>query len=295
VIECVPNVSEGRDRAVIEEIASAVDLAGARLLDIHSDSDHHRSVFTFVGEEAEVADTVRSLCRVAVERVDLTGHRGTHPRMGAVDVVPFVPLGRPTMDDCVRLARSTGEAIAEELEIPVYLYAEAATRPERANLATIRRGSFERFAERIRRPEWAPDYGPPRIHPTAGVVAVGARSFLVAYNVVLASGDLAIAKAVAAAVRERDGGLPGLKALGMALASRALVQVSMNLTDITATPVPEAFAAVEHEALKRGVEVAESEIVGLVPRAAMAGASANDIQLCGDLSELILEERIARS
>jgi len=295
VIECVPNVSEGRDRAAIEEIASAVGLVGARLLDVHSDSDHDRSVFSFVGEETEVLDAALALCRVAAERIDLTRHRGTHPRMGAIDVVPFVPLGDATMSDCVRLARKAGEEIAEELGIPVYLYAEAATRAERKNLAVIRRGGFERFGEKIERPEWAPDFGPRRIHPTAGVVAIGARPFLVAYNVVLASDDLDIARAVSAIVRERDGGLPGVKALGMSLASRGLVQVSMNLTDITSTTVPQAFGAVRQEAARRGVEVVESEIVGLVPRAAIACATGADILLAGALDAKILEERIASS
>ncbi|MFC2100115.1 glutamate formimidoyltransferase, partial [Candidatus Bipolaricaulota bacterium] len=295
MIECVANVSEGRDRAAIEKIASAVDLVGARLLDVHSDPDHHRSVFTFAGEEAEVLDAVLSLCRVAAQRIDLTRHAGTHPRMGAIDVVPFVPLGDAAMSDCVRLARRAGAEIAEELGIPVYLYGAAATCEERANLAGIRRGGFERFAEKIGRPGWAPDFGPQRIHPTAGVVAVGARSFLVAYNVVLGTNGLDVAKAVAAAIRERNGGLPGVKALGMSLASRGLAQVSMNLVDITRTTVPEVFGAVQREAARHGVRVTESEIVGLVPRAAMAGATGGDIRLAGDLEAKILEERIASS
>jgi glutamate formiminotransferase len=295
VIECVPNGSEGRDRAAIEEIASAVGLVGARLLDVHSDPDHHRSVFTFIGEGSEVVDAVLSLCRVAARMIDLTRHAGTHPRMGAIDVVPFVPLGDETMSDCVRLARCAGDEIAKEFGIPVYLYGAAATREERRNLAMIRSGGFERFREKIERPEWAPDFGPHQIHPTAGVTAVGARSFLVAYNVVLATNDLDVAKSVAAAIRERGGGLPGVKALGMLLGTRGLVQVSMNLTDVMRTTVPQAFDAVRHAAAQLGVETIESEIVGLVPRAAMAGKTGTDILLAGDLGAKVLEGRIASS
>jgi len=295
VIECIPNVSEGRDRATIDEIASAVDLVGAHLLDIHSDTDHNRSVFTFVGERAVLADAVLALCRVAERRIDLTLHHGMHPRMGAVDVVPFVPLAGESMNDCVQLSRDVGKRIADELEIPVYLYAEAATRPGRRNLAAIRRGGFERFGVKISRLEWQPDFGPRRIHPTAGAAAVGARGFLVAFNVVLDTDDLDVARAIASAVRERDGGLPGVKALGMRLASRDLAQVSMNLTDIEATTVHDVFDAVRGEANRRRAGIKESEIVGLVPRAALGGASASDILLAGDLGEMILEDRIASS
>jgi len=293
VIESVPNVSEGRNRATIDEIASAVRLAGARLLDVHSDVDHNRSVFTFVGGENDVAEGTLSLCRVAVRRVDLGKHRGTHPRMGAIDVVPFVPLDDASMSVCIRLATETGRRIAEEFDIPVYLYGESATRPERANLAEIRRGGFERFGEKISNSAWAPDFGPKRVHPTAGVVAVGARPFLVAYNVVLETKDVEAARQTARAVRERDGGLPGVKALGMILESRGLAQVSMNLTNVRATTVFDAFEAVRHEAARRGIGVRESEIVGLVPRVALGGATETGIQLVGSLSDRILEVRAA--
>lgn len=295
MIESVPNVSEGRNRATIEEIASAVRHVGVRLLDVHSDVDHNRSVFTFVGGENDVAEAALSLCRVAVRRIDLGEHRGTHPRMGAVDVVPFVPLNDVSMPVCVQLATETGRRIAEELGVAVYLYGECASRPGRANLAEIRRGGFERFGEKITNSEWAPDFGPKRVHPMAGVVAVGARPFLVAYNVVLDTSDVEAAQRIARAVRERDGGLPGVKALGMMLESRGLAQVSMNLTNVRATTVLDAFEAVCHEAACRGIEVRESEIVGLVPRAALGGATEAGIRLVGSLSDRVLEVRMASS
>jgi glutamate formiminotransferase len=292
VIECVPNVSEGRDRAAIDGIVAAVAASGCRVLDLHVDPDHHRSVVTFVGEEDELFEGALALAREAMARIDLRVQRGVHPRMGAIDVIPFVPLQAATMTDCVRLARRVGRAIGEGLEIPVFLYEAAAASEVRRSLATIRKGQFEGLGKKLGQPEWAPDFGPRRPHPTAGVAAVGARGFLVAFNVVLGTDDLSIARGIAGAIREANGGLKGVKALGLALASREVVQVSMNLTDIGATNLPAAYARVEREAACRGVSVVESEIVGLVPRAAAAGATTADLRLDRDLEGVILENRL---
>jgi glutamate formiminotransferase len=292
VIECIPNVSEGRDRVAIDGIVAAVAASGCRVLDLHVDPDHHRSVVTFVGEADELFEGALALAREATARIDLRAQRGVHPRMGAVDVIPFVPLQAATMTDCVRLARRVGRAIGEGLEIPVFLYEAAASSEARRSLATIREGQFEGLRKKLDQPEWAPDFGPRRPHPTAGAAAVGARGFLVAFNVVLGTGDLSIARGIAGAIREANGGMKGVKALGLALASRELVQVSMNLTDIGATNLPAAYERVEREAACRGVSVVESEIVGLVPRAAAGGATTADLRLDRDLEGVILENRL---
>ena len=293
MIECVPNVSEGRDPAVVDALAQEVASAGCRVLDLHLDPDHNRSVLTFVGEEDVLFDGALALARTAADRIDLRAQSGVHPRMGAVDVVPFVPLDGAAMSDCVRLARRVGRAFGEELGIPVFLYEQAAASEARRNLATIRRGQFEGLAAKLDRPEWTPDFGPRRPHPTAGVTAVGARGFLVAYNIVLRSDNLGIARQVAAAVREAGGGLKGVKALGLPLASRELVQVSMNLTDVEATNLLAAYDRVDREAASLGISVVESEIVGLVPRAAVGGATTESLRLDRDLKDAILENRLA--
>jgi len=295
MIESVPNLSEGRDRESIEQIADAVRASGVRLLDIHADSDHNRSVLTFVGERDDVVSGVLALIEAALERIDISQHHGEHPRIGAVDVVPFVPLSGSTMQDCIDVAREAGEAIGTRFGIPVFLYEAAATHPERRNLADLRRGGPAGIAERMHTDAGKPDFGPARLHPSAGAMAVGARPFLVAYNVNLASDDIDGAKAIAAAIRASDGGLPGLKALGVMLHTRGLAQVTMNLTDITATTVPEAFDAVRREADRRGVGVLESEVVGLLPRAALAGAATDDLLLTRDVEEIVLEDRITSS
>jgi glutamate formiminotransferase len=292
VIECIPNVSEGRDRVAIDGIVAAVAASGCRVLDLHVDPDHHRSVVTFVGEADELFEGALALAREATARIDLRAQRGVHPRLGSVDVIPFVPLQAATMTDCVRLARRVGRAIGEGLEIPVFLYEAAASSEARRSLATIREGQFEGLRKKLDQPEWAPDFGPRRPHPTAGAAAVGARGFLVAFNVVLGTGDLSIARGIAGAIREANGGMKGVKALGLALASRELVQVSMNLTDIGATNLPAAYERVEREAACRGVSVVESEIVGLVPRAAAGGATTADLRLDRDLEGVILENRL---
>ncbi|MGH9749863.1 MAG: glutamate formimidoyltransferase [Candidatus Polarisedimenticolia bacterium] len=293
LVECVPNVSEGRDPDLVAALAQAARRAGpARLVDLSSDPDHNRSVFTFAGAPRDVLAAIEALVAAAVDRIDLRRHRGSHPRMGAVDVIPFVPVRRATMAECVALAHDAGRAIAARHGIPVYLYERAATAPHRRNLADVRRGGFEGFPGKIRDPLWKPDYGPDRVHPSAGCVAVGARPFLIAFNVNLASPDLETAKAIARAVRESSGGLPCVKAMGVPLTGRGRVQVSMNLTDYRTTSIARAFEAVRAEAARRGVEVDGSEIVGLVPAEALVGAAAELLKVEGFSPERILEHRL---
>jgi len=293
LVESVPNVSEGRDRSAIEAMAGAMqEVPGVRLLDIQSDPDHHRTVFTLVGDPDSVAEAILRLFAAAVPRIDLRLHRGEHPRMGAVDVVPFVPVRGVTMADCVALARRVGHEVWKRFRIPVYLYEEAASRPERRDLAEIRRGEFEGFAEKIRAEAWAPDFGERAVHPTAGVAAVGAREFLIAFNVNLGTADLQVAKAVAKAVRGSSGGLRYVKALGVALEDRGIVQVSMNLTNYKQTPLARTLELVRLEAARHGVPVVGTEIVGLVPEDALVQAAAHYLCLERFSSDLILERRL---
>lgn len=292
IIECVPNISEGRRREVVEDVAAAVAGPGRQVIDLSLDPDHNRSVITIVGEPDGLAEGVLSLVRRAVERIDLREHHGEHPRMGAVDVIPFIPVRGATMDDCVRLSRTVGKRIAEEIDLPVYLYERSATNAARRNLATIRKGEFEGFATKIALPEWEPDFGPKEIHPSAGVVAVGAREFLIAYNINLATSDLAVAKEIASAVRSSSGGLRYVKALGFPLAEKGIVQVSMNLTNFKKTPILRVFDLVKREAERRGVLVAGSEIVGTLPRQALYDVASAALQIEGFSSQLVLEERI---
>jgi len=294
VIECIPNISEGRDRDILRRAVDAVAVSGCGVLDLHADPDHNRSVLTFIGCESDLLDGVLALVRLTTAKIDLRAQRGVHPRMGATDVIPFVPLEGGTMSDCVQLARRVGQAIGEQLAIPVFLYEAAATSAQRRNLATIRKGQFERLTDKLHRAEWAPDFGPQTPHPTAGIVAIGARRFLVAFNVVLETGELAVATQIATRIREANGGLKGVKALGLPLASRGLVQVSMNLTDIDATNLLVAFERVRDEASDRGINVVESEIVGLVPRAAIGEATTESIRLDRDLESVVLENRLVR-
>jgi len=247
-------------------------------------------VLTFVGDPDRAFDAVIALTGAAIEEIDIRGHRGVHPRVGSLDVVPFVPLSGSSLAECVHLARRAGSKIAERYEIPVYLY--AAADPAGRELTSIRRGGLAGLTARIETPEWRPDFGPPRLHPTAGAVAIGARDPLVAYNVLLDTGEIAIGRRIASAIRERGGGLPGVQALAFYLESRGRVQVSMNLTDVDATPIPRAFAFIEREAARYGVKVVESEIVGLVPRRALQGACGEELLCRRDPAQLILEERI---
>lgn len=293
VIECVPNVSEGRRPDVIDRLASSIEhIAGVHLLDRSSDPAHNRSVFTFAGDAQPVADAVLALFETAVAAIDLRSHSGAHPRLGAIDVVPFIPISGATMTDCVALARTTAAAVASRFKIPVFLYEEAASTDARRNLADIRRGEFEGLAAKLALPEWQPDYGPPRPHPTAGAAVIGARTPLIAFNVNLATGRLETAKAIAAAVRHSSGGLPFVKALGIALEHRGVAQVSMNLTNYEKTSIVRVFEAVRHEAERHGTSVLESEIVGLVPEAALPPDPEQSLQLAGFNPNQVLERRL---
>jgi glutamate formiminotransferase len=292
-IECVPNVSEGRRHDVIIRIADAVrGVPAARLLDHSADAAHHRSVFTIAGDATALHEAVLRLVAIAVECVDLREHHGEHPRLGAVDVVPFIPLGRATMAECVRLAQITGRAIAERFNLPVYLYEQASTDPARKRLEDIRRGGFEGLARKMLQPGWQPDFGPATPHPTAGAAVVGARRVLIAYNVNLATNRVDVAKRIASIVRERNGGLPCVKALGLTLRDRRLAQVSMNLTDYERTPPQVAFDRVAHEARKLGVDVLESELVGLIPAAALTNTTASHLRLRNFSERQVLESRL---
>jgi glutamate formiminotransferase/formiminotetrahydrofolate cyclodeaminase len=293
--ECVPNFSEGRDGALVERIAAAARaVPGVTVLDVESNADHHRSVISLYGDGDPVLDAVFRMMEVATASIDLTRHHGEHPRMGATDVVPFVPVGAATMADAVRLAERLGERVARDLHIPVYLYGQAARRPERADLAKVREGQFEGIRSEIEtNPARAPDFGPAKVHPTAGAVAIGARPVLIAYNILLATPDVAVAKAIAKKVRARDGGLPEVKALGFEIAERQRAQVSMNLTDYRTTPIPKVFRAVAAEAERAGVQVEESEIVGLVPDDALLDAAEDFLKLQGFGRDRILERKVA--
>lgn len=292
MIECVPNVSEGRRQETIDRLVQAVrSVPELSLLDSSADPAHNRSVFTFVGEPQPLERAVLVLFEVALASIDLRAHQGVHPRLGAVDVVPFVPLEGATMSDCVSLARQVGRAVAERFQVPVYLYEEAARSPERRNLSDIRRGGFERLGDRMAA-GFLPDFGPASPHSTAGASAIGARMPLIAFNVNLATTHLELAVDIARTVRESTGGLPFVKALGLPLQDRRTVQVSMNLTNYQATSIRQAFDAVRQEAERRGVSVLESEIIGLAPAAALDEPTAAAIMLRGDWRDRILERRI---
>jgi glutamate formiminotransferase len=296
LIECVPNVSEGRRSVIVSALAEAVAAVdGVRLLDHSADPAHHRSVFTFAGEAEPIGNAVVALFESAIPVIDLRSHRGAHPRMGAVDVVPFIPIGDTSMAQCVALAKQTGARVAERFQIPIFLYEEAASSAARRNLADVRRGEFEGLTEKMARPEWTPDYGPARPPPTAGATAMGARVPLIAFNVNLATSRLEIARAIAASVRESGGGLPFVKALGLALEHRGIVQVSMNLTNYQKTPILRAFEAVRQEAERQGAAVLESEIVGLVPEAALPASPQQSLRLAGFTSSQVLERRLEDS
>ena len=293
LIECVPNFSEGRHPEIIAAIRDAIaSVPGVAMLDVSSDPSHNRTVVTFAAPAGQAVRAAFNGIAKARELIDLTAHTGEHPRIGATDVCPFIPLEGATMDDCVALARALGERVGTELGIPVFLYERAATRPDRANLADIRRGEFEKARDEIgTNPDRVPDFGPHKIHPTAGATVIGARPFLVAYNVYLGpASNLAVAKEVAKAVRASGGGLPSVKGLGLEVDGQA--QVSMNLTDTDTTPIWRAYDAVKHEAEKRGVSPTWSEIVGLVPAHALFETAVHHIQLRGFSSERVLEHKV---
>ena len=273
-LEAVPNVSEGRRPEVLARLGAAAAAGGARLLDASRDADHHRAVLTLAGDAAALTAALLAVYEVAAAEIDLTRHRGVHPRIGAVDVVPFVPLGDTPMAEAVAAARGFGALVAERFGVPVLLYGEAATAPHRRLLADLRRGGFEALGGRLAEPAWAPDFGPARPHPALGASAVGARFLLVACNAWLDTAEVAVAAAVARAVRESSGGLPAVRALGLPLASRGAAQVSLNLVDYRRTPPAAAFAAVAREAAARGARVVHRELIGLVPAAALAAGEA---------------------
>lgn len=293
LIACIPNVSEGRRTAVVEGLAATVrQTPGVRLLDYSFDPSHNRSVFTFVGAREAVKAAVLALVAGAVAAIDLRDHRGEHPRMGAVDVVPFVPIEGVTMAECVALAREVGAAVAQRFGIPVFLYEEASRHPARRNLADIRRGGFEGLANKMTRPEWTPDFGASTPHETAGACAVGARMPLIAYNINLNTDRLEVARTIARTIRESGGGLPHVKAIGVRLEGRPVVQVSTNLTNYRKTPIHEVFDLVVREAERHGVTVVGSEIIGLVPSAALLDAAAHYLRLEAPAARQILEDRL---
>lgn len=296
LIECVANFSEGRDPVVIDALARAVEsVSGVLLLDRTQDPDHHRAVLTFAGAPAPVAEAAFRAVREAAARIDLNRHQGAHPRIGAADVVPFIPVEDVTLGECAKLAAQTGERIWGELGIPVYLYEAAARRPGRRRLEVIRRGGFETLRLEVGRdPDRRPDFGEAALHPTAGATVVGARKFLIAFNVNLHPPDLEAARAIARAVRASSGGLPHVKAIGLLLASRGLAQVSMNLTDFEVTPVARVFEAIRSLASARGLRLASSEIIGLVPRRALEGSEAWLPTVENFRDDLVLETRLTR-
>ncbi len=293
LIECIPNVSEGRRAEVIAGIADAIRaVPGVRLLDHSSDPAHNRSVFTLVGDAAGVEAAVLAIFARAVADIDLRTHTGEHPRLGAVDVVPFVPIEGVTMADCVALAKKVGAEVAARFGVPVYLYEEASTNPARRNLEDIRRGEFEGLAAKMRSEGWAPDFGPATPHASAGASVVGARMALIAYNINLATDRLDVAKKIAAGIRHSSGGFRFVKAAGFKLEDRGIVQVSMNLTNYEKTPIFRVFETVKREAARYGVQILESEIVGLVPSAALLAAAEYYLQIEGFKGEQVLENRL---
>jgi glutamate formiminotransferase/formiminotetrahydrofolate cyclodeaminase len=294
LVECVPNFSEGRNAEVVEALVRAiVSVPGNTLLDREMDRDHHRCVLTFVGDPDSAVEGAYRAMVEATRSIDLNRHQGEHPRMGATDVIPFIPIRGIGMEDCIQLARRLGERVGKELEIPVYLYEEAATRPSRRNLADVRRGEFEGLRDRIGKdPERDPDFGPKAMHATAGAVAIGARMPLVAYNVYLGTKDLSIAKRIAKAIRHSDGGLRYVKALGFAIEDRGIVQISMNLVNTQGSPIHRVFALIRSEAARYGVAVLESEVVGLVGADPLFDVAEHHLQLNRFDRSQILENRL---
>jgi glutamate formiminotransferase len=296
LIECIPNFSEGRSPEIVRSIADAISASkNACVLDTHIDPDHNRSVITFVAAPETIVDAAVSAVRRASELIDMRTHSGEHPRLGATDVLPFVPLDGVSMDDCVRIAHEAGTVIARELSIPVYYYERAALRPERVNLEDVRRGALELLREQITtNPERAPDAGLAQVHESAGAIAVGARPFLIAFNVILRSSDIGIARQIARTIRARNGGLPSVKALGFRLQTRGLVQVSMNLVNYEVTGMAAAYDAVQREADNIGVEIESAEIVGLVPQNALDRNAAYFTKLENFSESKILEYQIRK-
>ena len=292
LLECIPNISEGRDQNRIASIAEEVKkVKKVKLLSVSSDKDHHRSVLTFIGEPERIGDAAISMALKAIELIDMREHHGAHPRLGAVDVVPFVPVQGVEMKEAVEVAREFGKALGRK-GVPVFYYEEAATSPGRRDLPSIRKGEYEGLEQKLRDPIWKPDEGPARLNPKSGATVVGARLPLVAYNVNLGTEDLSVAKEIAKKVRTKDGGLPEVRAMGVALKEKGRVQVSMNLTNYRVTNIPKVFELIEGEALKKGVEVAESEIVGLIPLGVLEGIAQHCLKYPDFSIRQVIEQRI---
>ena len=280
IIESIPNISEGRNQEVIEACVDQIrTTAGCTLLNYSSDPNHNRTVITYIGDAKGVEEASVKLAKKAVELIDLTRHTGEHPRMGCVDVMPFVPIKDATNEECIELSKTVGRRIAEEADLPVFLYEMSAQKPARKNLATIRKGQFEGMSEKVKDPEWEPDFGGARIHPTGGVVAVGARPPLVAYNLNLNTSDVQRAKNIAKIIREKDGGLANVKAMGFMLEDRNIAQVSINMTDYRVTPLYRVTELVKAEAKRYGVKVIGSEVIGLCPMKALIDSAEYYLQI----------------
>jgi glutamate formiminotransferase len=294
LIECIPNISEGRRTDVLDACTAAIRATGAALLDVKPDATHNRTVYSFAGNRDQVFTAALALFDRAIASIDLRSHSGEHPRIGAVDVCPFVPIEDATMADCVAIARDVGAAVAARYNLPVFLYEEAASSPARRNLEDIRRGEFEGLGEKLADPAWSPDFGPALPHPSAGASVVGARTALIAYNINLATDRLDVAKKIATAIRQSSGGYRFVKAMGLALEDRGIVQVSMNLTNFEKTPIFRVFETVKREAGRYGVSILESEIVGLVPSAALTASAAWYLQLEGFSGDQVLENQLRK-
>ncbi|WP_346355351.1 glutamate formimidoyltransferase [Azotosporobacter soli] len=293
LVECVPNFSEGRRPEVIDAIAAAVrSVDGVKLLDIKPDASHNRVVFTFVGEPQPVKRAAFAACAKATELIDMEKHEGEHPRIGASDVIPFVPVSDVSLEECVELANELGQEIAEKLSIPVYLYEAAAKQPQRKNLPDVRKGQYEGRKENIGEAQWKPDYGPAKMHPTAGAVIVGARQFLIAYNINLSTSDVSIAKKIASAIREAKGGYKYCRAMGIMIEERNLAQVTINMVNYEGTPLHRVFETVKSEAARYGVSVVGSEIVGLLPLQALLDAADFYLRLEDFDRKQVLEENL---
>jgi glutamate formiminotransferase len=306
LIECVPNFSEGQRPEVIDQIISAITaVKSVKFLDKESDASHNRTVITFIGPDDAVKTAVFKAVEKASQLIDMTKHKGEHPRIGATDVVPFIPLRGATMDDCIQLAKEVGKEIGDKLQIPIYLYENAATRPERRNLADVRKGQFEGLCEELgQNPARNPDFGPNKIHPTAGATVIGAREILIAYNVNLDTDYIDVAKRIAKKIRQSSGGMPFVKALGILInkhnrqtclppqRGRQVAQVSMNLTNYKVTPVKKVFDAIKELALSENIRVLESELIGLAPQDAFEDTSPEELLITGFSPEQIIENRL---
>ncbi|HWR23089.1 MAG TPA: glutamate formimidoyltransferase [Feifaniaceae bacterium] len=294
LIECVPNISEGRRPEIIEAVVNEVRRTpGVTLLDYSSDASHNRAVLTFLGNPEGVGEAAVAVAKKAAELIDLTVHRGEHPRMGAVDVIPFIPIKDVTMEECVALSKEVAGRVWEEAHIPVFLYEESALAPSRANLAAIRKGQFEGMAQKVLEPDWEPDFGGRTVHPTAGVAAVGARMPLIAFNINLSTSDVTVASNIAKLIRQSSGGLPYVKALGVMLSERNIAQVSINMTNFQKTPLYRVLELVKAEARRCGVSVIGTEIVGLAPMQALSDSAEYYMQIeAFDFHKQVLENHI---